>query len=154
MCSSYLLLPDPICLHRCEDICKVKSPRLPLEHLLLFSSNSRFHSVRRCLSSGHPIKAVCCESQFQTSLHTLFARLAFSCAFVPEPQKRDCTNRKLSHHLGNSLLLCASFCSAHCSCIPHTDPCSVEWFILACHVTINSIYIGCMGCRYIMHWHC
>lgn len=87
MCSSYLLLPDPICLYSCEDICEVKSPRLRLEHMLLFSLNSSFHSVRRCLSSGCPIKAAGCESQFRTSLRCFFTHLhtmlAFSCAFFP-----------------------------------------------------------------------
>lgn len=70
------------------------------------------------------------------SLHTscwLFLKL-----FFLEHQKRDCTSRKF---LGNSLLLCASFCPTHCICIPYKDACSVKWFNLPGHFTINSVYM-------------
>lgn len=75
----------------------------------------------------------------------------FSRGFFPEHQRRDCTNRKLSHHFGNSFLLYASFCPTHCICIPHTDACSVKFLILPCHITINSIFaVWCVWASVIL----
>jgi len=123
-CSSYLLLPGPICRHSRRDICKVKIYLTTTGASVTVVLNSSFHSVRKCLSSSCPIKADGCESQFHTSLHCLFTHHAGF--FFLEHQKRDCTNRKFP---GNSLLLCASFCPTHCICIPyaHSKKC---WVVL------------------------